>query len=114
MIGTKNIIKACRNNRVPKIVFTSSPSVVFGQSSLEGVNESIPYPERYLCEYSRTKALAEKIILNANDSSLSTVAIRPHLIWGPRDPHMIPRILKKSEKNCLVKVGEGKNLVDII
>ena len=112
--GTENIIKACRNNQVRKLVFTSSPSVVFGQSSLEGVDESTPYPEEYLCEYSRTKALAEKIILKANDSNLSTVAIRPHLIWGPGDPHLVPRILEKAEKNRLVKVGEGKNLVDII
>ena len=112
--GTENIIKACRKNHVPKIVFTSSPSVIFGQSSLEKVDESMPYPKNYLCEYSRTKALAEKIILNANDSTLSTVAIRPHLIWGPQDPHLVPRILEKSEKNALVKVGKGKNLVDII
>tara|TARA_B100000686_G_C16784812_1_gene974498 strand:- start:930 stop:1922 length:993 start_codon:yes stop_codon:yes gene_type:complete len=112
--GTENIIKACRKNRVPKIIFTSSPSVVFGQSSLEGVDESTPYPKTYLCEYSRTKALAEKIIVNANDSNLSTVAIRPHLIWGPGDPHLVPRILEKAGKNRLVKVGEGKNRVDII
>jgi len=112
--GTENIIGACKSNRVRKLVFTSSPSVVFGQSSLEGVDESIPYPEKYLCEYSRTKALAEKLILNANDSNLSTVAIRPHLIWGPGDPHLVPRILEKAGKNRLVKVGEGKNRVDII
>ena len=114
MQGTENIIKACRNNLVPKLVFTSSPSVIFGQSNLEGVDESTPYPEKYLCEYSKTKALAEKIIINANDSNLSTVAIRPHLIWGPGDPHLVPRILEKAGKNQLVKVGEGKNLVDII
>ncbi len=112
--GTENIIMACRNNRISKLVFTSSPSVVFGQSSLEGVDESIPYPQKHLCEYSRTKALAEKIILNANDSILSTVAIRPHLIWGPGDPHLVPRILEKAGRNLLVKVGEGKNRVDIV
>ena len=112
--GTENIIVACRNNQVPKLVFTSSPSVVFGQFNLEGVDETTPYPKNYLCEYSRTKALAEKKILNANDSNLSTVAIRPHLIWGPGDPHLIPRILEKAAKNRLVKVGEGKNRVDII
>ena len=114
VLGTENIIGACKSNRVRKLVFTSSPSVVFGQSSLEGVDESIPYPEKYLCEYSRTKALAEKLILNANDSNLSTVAIRPHLIWGPGDPHLVPRILEKAGKNRLVKVGGGKNRVDII
>ncbi len=112
--GTENIVKACRNNLVRKLVFTSSPSVVFGHSSLENADESTPYPEEYLCEYPRTKAQAEKIILNANDPSLSTVAIRPHLIWGPGDPHLIPRVLEKARKNKLMKVGEGKNLVDMI
>lgn len=112
--GTENIIKACRKNLVRKLIFTSSPSVVFGHSSLEDVDEATPYPEKYLCEYPRTKALAEKIILDANDSNLSTVALRPHLIWGPGDPHLVPRILEKSKKNKLVKVGEGRNRVDII
>tara|TARA_B100000686_G_scaffold153032_1_gene160398 strand:- start:927 stop:1919 length:993 start_codon:yes stop_codon:yes gene_type:complete len=112
--GTENIIGACRKNRVRKLIFTSSPSVVFGHSNLEGVDETTPYPENYLCEYSRTKALAEKLILNANDSNLSTVAIRPHLIWGPGDPHLVPRILEKAGKKGLVKVGEGNNRVDII
>lgn len=112
--GTENIIKACRNNSIPKLVFTSSPSVIFGDSSLEGVDESTPYPQKYLCEYPRTKALAEKIVLNANDSNLATVALRPHLIWGPGDPHLVPRLLEKAKKNKLVKVGDGKNRVDII
>jgi nucleoside-diphosphate-sugar epimerase len=112
--GTENIIKACRNNLVRKLVFTSSPSVVFGNSSLEGVDESTPYPDKYLCDYPRTKAIAEKLILDANCSNLFTVAIRPHLIWGPGDPHLVPRILQKASNNKLMIVGEGKNKVDII
>ena len=58
--GTENIVNACRYNLIPKLVFTSSPSVVFGHSSLEGVNESVPYPDKYLCEYPSTKAEAER------------------------------------------------------
>ncbi len=112
--GTENIIKACRNNSVSKLVFTSSPSVVFGNSSLEGVDEMTPYPEKYLCDYPRTKALAERMVIQANDTHLSTVALRPHLIWGPGDPHLVPRLLEKAQKNKLVQVGDGKNRVDII
>ena len=112
--GTENIIKACRDNLIPKLVFTSSPSVVFGDSSLEGVNESVPYPDTYLCEYPSTKALAEKMVLQANDPTLCTTAIRPHLIWGPGDPHLVPRILQKANSNRLIMVGEGRNQVDMI
>jgi 2-alkyl-3-oxoalkanoate reductase len=112
--GTENIIDACKKHSVRKLIFTSSPSVVFGDSSLEGVDESIPYPENYLCDYPFTKALAEKMVLQANGSLLSTVAIRPHLIWGPGDPHLVPRLLEKAKKNKLVQVGDGKNKVDMI
>jgi 2-alkyl-3-oxoalkanoate reductase len=112
--GTENIIKACQNNLVRKLIFTSSPSVVFGNTNLEGVDESIPYPEKYLCDYPRTKALAEKMVLQANGTNLSTVAIRPHLIWGPGDPHLVPRLLEKAQKNKLVQVGDGNNKVDIL
>ena len=111
--GTENIIKACRDNSIPKLVFTSSPSVVFAHSGLEGVDESAPYPEKYLCEYSNTKAIAEKMVLQENDSSLCVTAIRPHLIWGPGDPHLIPRIIQKANRNRLMIVGEGMNQVDM-
>ena len=111
--GTENIIKACRDNSIPKLVFTSSPSVVFAHSGLEGVDESAPYPEKYLCEYSNTKAIAEKMVLKENDSSLCVTAIRPHLIWGPGDPHLIPRIIQKANRNRLMIVGEGMNQVDM-
>jgi 2-alkyl-3-oxoalkanoate reductase len=112
--GTENIIKACQNNSVRKLIFTSSPSVVFGNTSLEDVDESTPYPEKYLCDYPRTKALAEKMVLQANGANLLTIAIRPHLIWGPGDPHLVPRLLDKAQKNKLVQVGDGNNKVDIL
>lgn len=112
--GTRNVIKACLLNGVQKLVFTSSPSVVYGNSSLEGVDETVPYPESYLCEYPRTKAMAEELVTKANGVDLATVSIRPHLIWGPGDPHLVPRILTKADKGRLVRVGQGDNKVDII
>ena len=112
--GTRNVIKACMFGGVKKLIFTSSPSVIFGKSSLKGVDETTPYPKNYLCEYSRTKAIAEKLVIEANGVDLATVSIRPHLIWGPGDPHLVPRILAKADKGRLMRVGMGKNKVDII
>ena len=112
--GTHNVIKACLINGVRKLIFTSSPSVVYGSSSLEGVDETVPYPENYLSEYPRTKAIAEKLVIEANGLNLATVSIRPHLIWGPGDPHLVPRLLAKADKGRLARVGQGENRVDII
>ena len=113
--GTKNIIFACQKNKVKKLIFTSSPSVIFGQNDLEGVDEKTPYPDEYLCHYSKTKAIAEKLVVDANGrEGLATVSIRPHLIWGPGDPHLLPRIVKRAKSNKLIRVGAGKNIVDMI
>jgi nucleoside-diphosphate-sugar epimerase len=87
--------------------------VVFGREALCGVGESQPYPSRYLAHYPRTKAIAEREVLEANDRDLATVALRPHLIWGPGDPHLIPRLLERARAGRLARIGDGQNLVDI-
>jgi len=111
--GTRNVIDSCLANGVSKLVFTSTPSVVIGPTDLRGVDESVPYPKRYLAEYPRTKAVAERLVLASNGPSLATVALRPHLIWGPGDPHLIPRVVRAAEAGRLFQVGDGRNLVDI-
>lgn len=113
VLGTRNVIDACRRAGVRRLVFTSSPSVVFGDHELCGVDESQPYPARYLAPYPATKAEAERLVLAANDGDLSTVALRPHLIFGPGDPHLIPRVIERARKGRLIQVGDGSNLVDI-
>ncbi len=115
VLGTKNVISGCCHAGVTKLVFTSSPSVTFAGSDQCGVDESIPYPTRWLAHYPHTKALAEKMVLEANEQHhLLTCALRPHLIWGSRDQHLIPRLLDRARKGRLRRVGSGKNLVDAV
>lgn len=114
VLGTENVLLACRKNNINRLVFTSTPSVVFHGTDQEGVNESEPYPEKYLAHYPETKAMAEKLVLDASSSDLATVSLRPHLIWGPKDPHLIPRIVERAKKGQLRLVGDGKNLVDSV
>lgn len=111
--GTRNVVDGCRRAGVAKLVYTSTPSVVFGRNELCGVDESQPYPKAHLCEYAASKAEAERVVLAANHGDLATVALRPHLIWGPGDPHLIPRIIERARAGRLVQVGDGKNQVDI-
>ncbi|RMG09407.1 MAG: NAD-dependent epimerase/dehydratase family protein [Planctomycetota bacterium] len=114
VIGTRNVIAACRAGGVPKLVFTSSPSVVAPPTphDLIDADESTPYPERTLADYPRTKALAERDVLAANDRKLATCALRPHLILGPGDPHLLPRVFARARAGRLRIVGAGTNLVD--
>lgn len=113
--GTRHVIEGCLEHGVRKLVFTSSPSVIYNQADMENVDESAPYPSRYLSDYPKTKALAEKEVIAANGKQgLLTVSLRPHLIWGPGDPHLVPRIIDRAQKGQLIRVGEGTNRVDII
>jgi len=113
--GSLAVIQACVKNKVPRLIYTSSPSVVFDGKSQCGINEDAPYSENWLADYPKTKALAEKAILKANEKNgLATVALRPHLIWGPGDHHVIPRLLDRARKGRLLRVGTGENLVDMI
>lgn len=110
--GTENVLRACRETGVGKLIYTSSPSVVYHGVDEAGINESTPYPTEYLAEYPRTKAIAERLVLAANSPRLATVALRPHLIWGPGDNHLFPRLIDRARKGKLRRVGNGQNLVD--
>lgn len=114
-LGTKNLLEEAKNHGIKKFIYTSSPSVVFGKEDIEGADESIPYPEMHLTAYAETKCLAEKLVLGSNDDeNFLTVALRPHLIWGPGDPHLFPRLIQKGREGKLRIIGDGENLVDII
>lgn len=113
VMGTRTVLAAVRRHRVPFLVYTSTPSVVFSGESFEGADESLPYGCNWLCHYARTKAQAEAMVLDANGEGLATCALRPHLIWGPGDPHLAPRLLEAARRGRLKVVGDGDNLVDI-
>jgi nucleoside-diphosphate-sugar epimerase len=116
-VGTENVLSACRAAGVPRMIYTSSPSVVFAGVDQCGIDESTPYDFRWLeanrAYYSLSKARAEQAVLTANSSGLQTCALRPHLIWGPGDTHLIPRLIARARSGRLRRVGGGTNLVDI-
>ncbi|MFO0902688.1 MAG: NAD-dependent epimerase/dehydratase family protein [Pirellulales bacterium] len=114
-LGTRSVLDGCLAHGVAKLVYTSSPSVTFDGGDQRGIDETAPYPSTWLCHYPHTKALAEQMVLAANgERGLATCALRPHLIWGPRDRHLIPRLWERARRGQLRRVGEGRNLVDMI
>ncbi len=117
-VGTYNIIDGCLKHNVPRLVYTSSPSVVFTSQSLENADESVPYPRKFIAHYPHSKALAEQRVLESNGKQsadgvpLAACALRPHLIWGPGDHNLIPRLIQRAKAGLLKRVGNGTNLVD--
>jgi nucleoside-diphosphate-sugar epimerase len=98
--GTRHVIDACIRQGVTRLIYTSTPSVIFNGEDEENINESTPYPSRFFNAYQETKALAERGVLMANNPSLATIALRPHLIWGPGDPHLVPRVIEPYIDNA--------------
>ncbi|NLO92254.1 MAG: NAD-dependent epimerase/dehydratase family protein, partial [Elusimicrobia bacterium] len=110
--GTRNVINACLGENVPRLVFTSSPSVVFDGRDIAGWNESAAYPQVFDSDYSESKAQAEKLVLAANSPRLATVALRPHLMWGPGSDKLMATLIATAKAGHLRRVDGYNKLVD--
>lgn len=113
VVGTRNVVAACREQGVGRLIYTSTPSVVFNGQPICGGDESLPYGKNWLCHYAQTKAIAEEEALAANSETLKIVALRPHLIFGPGDPHLLPRVIASVQAGRLKIVGDGRSRVDV-
>lgn len=113
--ATESLLSSCAKWKIGAFVYTSSPSVTFDGSAQCNIDETAHYPTRWLCHYPRTKAIAEQLVLAANHpTGLATCSLRPHLIWGVGDPHLIPRVIEKCRSGRLRRVGDGRNLIDTV
>ena len=118
--GTDNIIDACQQLSIATLVYTSTPSVTFSGVDEINIDETTPYASQFLNHYGQSKAIAEQKVIAANGrdlmkkGQLATVALRPHLIWGPRDPHLVPRVIERAQKNKLKLVGMKDKKVDTL
>ncbi len=112
VLGTHNVIAACQSAGTRTLVFTSSPSVVFDGRPHTAADENLPYAARHLCHYSWSKAQAERAVLAANDiEGLRTCALRPHLIWGPGDPHLVPQVIRAARTGRLRRIRDCDPLI---
>lgn len=111
--GTQNVLDACNALGIYRLVFTSSPSVAHGGGDIQGGDESLPYPEHYAAPYPETKAAAERLVMAANGDALKTVSLRPHLIWGPGDNQLLPRLVQRARRGSLKLPGANK-LIDTV
>ncbi len=113
VVGSRNVVSACLKAGVERLVYTSTPSVVFNRRPISGGDESMPYGEKWLCHYAHTKAIAERETLAAHSKELKICALRPHLIFGPGDNHLLPRVISSAISGRLKIIGDGTNQVDV-
>ena len=117
--GTENALGAAIAQGVRVFVHTSSPSVVFDGTHHVDAGPDLPYPRRFLAPYPETKARAEELVRSlhgtplARGGTLATIALRPHLVFGPGDPHLVPRLLLRADRGHLRIVGDGRNMVSM-
>lgn len=114
VLGTRALLEGCRVHGVQRLIYTSTPSVVYNGQSLAGADELLPITTRCPSPYPLTKAIAEREVLAANSFTLRTIALRPHLIWGVGDPHLVPRVLARARAGRLRIIGDGRNRVDMV
>lgn len=112
VVATHRVVAAAKAAGIERLIYTSTPSVVHGGGDVEGVDESAPYPAHFTAPYPETKARAEQFVLGQADDRLGTVAIRPHLVWGPGDTQLVPRIIEQARAGKVRFVGDGSNVVD--
>ena len=108
VIGTARVLQVCREQSIQMLVHTSSPSITHAGTDIEGGDESLPIASEFLAPYPATKAAAEQQVLAACSEHLLTTALRPHLIWGPDDPHILPRLAASVRRGKLSLPGADK------
>jgi nucleoside-diphosphate-sugar epimerase len=114
VVGTDNVLAACRAHGIGRLVYTSTPSVTHRATHpVEGgTADTVPYGEGFKAPYATTKKIAEQAVLAANSATLATIALRPRLIWGVGDNQLLPRLVERARAGRLAFVGGGENLID--
>jgi len=107
--GNQLVIAACLEFGIKKLVYTSTMDVVVeGRKPVVDGDESLPYPKKEPKDnYSRTKIIAEQMVLKANSSRLLTCALRPVGMYGPRDKYHLPNIIDAARSKSNIKLGNG-------
>ncbi len=114
LVATEQLLSASKYHGVPRFIYTSTPSVVFSTKPIREGDESLTYSTESFSDYASSKAQAERMVLSANDPSrIQTLALRPHLVWGAGDPHLMPRVIQRHRSGKLRIVGDGTNRVDL-
>ena len=111
--GTRAVVDGCLQHGVGRLVYVSSPSVIFDGRDHHEIDESCPYPQHFSSAYAATKKLGEDLVNAGYQRGLPTVILRPKAIFGLGDRALLPRLIERARQKRLPQLGNGQNLVDL-
>ncbi len=99
--GTRHLLDAMRQAGCGRLVYTSTPSVLGYDQDVENGGVDLRHATRHESHYPETKSIAEQIVTAANGEQIATVALRPHLVFGPKDQLFLPRVISRARQGAL-------------
>jgi len=111
--GTRAVVDGARQHGARRLIYVSSPAVVFNGRDQINLTEAQPYPKHFSSLYAKTKKIGEDLVNDAQRQGLPTVIIRPKAIFGPGDRALLPRLIDRARDYRLPQIGNGNNLVDL-
>ncbi|MEV6359820.1 NAD-dependent epimerase/dehydratase family protein [Nocardia asteroides] len=112
--GTDRLMQEAAAAGARRFVFLGSPSALMAPDGGDqlGIDETVPYPDRFLNSYCQTKAVAEQLVLAADTPTFTTCSLRPRAVWGPGDRHgPIVQILAKLRAGRLPDLSGGREVL---
>jgi len=115
--GTRNIVEMCKAHNVKRLVYVSSVHAIPELPKTEIISEVLDFdPDKVKGEYSKTKALATKIVLESVNDGLDVVVVHPSGIIGPGDfagGHTTQMVKDCAEGRLSACVKGGYDFVDV-
>jgi nucleoside-diphosphate-sugar epimerase len=106
--GTQNVIDACREAGVRRLVHVGTEAALMAGQPLVNVDEEAPLRPDSVALYSSSKARAERLVRDAD--GLETVVIRPRFVWGRGDTTLLPALTEMVRSGRFRWVGGGRQL----
>lgn len=106
--GTQNVIDACREAGVRRLVHVGTEAALMVGQPLINVDESTPLRPDSAALYSSSKAKAEQLVRDAG--GLETVVVRPRFVWGRGDTSLLPTIVEMVRSGRFRWIGGGGQL----
>jgi len=110
--GTRNALDACAAAGVKRFVHVGTEAAVMAGRPLVQIDESAPLQPGSKAPYPRSKAIAEREVLDAGRDGFETVALRPRFVWGKGDTSLLPQLVEMVHSGKFAWIGGGRQLTD--